>query len=244
MRVLVVDIDRAAAEAECEILSSFGAEPRVFEDGEQAASLVGDERFDAIFLDVAGSGIDGFELCRRIRASAWNKTTPIIVVSAFCDSLVRTQAFEAGATFFLDKPVDKVKLGRAFNSALGLMLEERLRVRRVPVRMEVVCQAGSRIFSAIAANISQEALLVESADVPPEGSSVRLSFRLPGAREDTGAVGVVAKIIDQSKADIHFTWLTADNRHSIRSLVLEHTNLDEIYASLGLPGRPDVSLPK
>jgi PleD family two-component response regulator len=47
--------------------------------------------------------VDGFELARQIRASSWNKSTPIVVVTGQDDTKAMQKVFAAGTTFFLQK---------------------------------------------------------------------------------------------------------------------------------------------
>jgi len=124
IKVLIVEDDAASLELVQEVLRSLGAEVYPLGDSLQAAALVESQKFDGVFLDLLMPALDGFELARRIRRSKINGRTPIIVLSGSEDRQTMARAFEAGATFFLAKPLEKRKLVRLYNTALGSMLNE------------------------------------------------------------------------------------------------------------------------
>ena len=70
MRILVVDDDRAVREALRRALTLAGYEVQLAEDGEQALEQIVQAVPDAVVLDVGLPGIDGLEVCRRVRRSA------------------------------------------------------------------------------------------------------------------------------------------------------------------------------
>ena len=112
-RILVVDDDPTVCELIQEVLAAAEMESFALTDSRQAATRITQERFDAIFLDVRMPPPDGIELTRQIRASGLNRRTPIVVITGEEDNAVLKRAFEAGASFFLFKPID-----RQTNSAL------------------------------------------------------------------------------------------------------------------------------
>jgi signal transduction histidine kinase len=79
-------------------------------DGQEALRSIGDIKPDLILLDVMMPGIDGFEVCRRLKAGASTKMIPIVMVTALRDRTHRIKAIEAGADDFLSKPVDRTEL--------------------------------------------------------------------------------------------------------------------------------------
>ena len=127
IKILVVEDDLLTLELMVEVLSSLEVETRPISDSLEAATLIHQEKFDGIFLDLMMPNVDGFELARRIRQSSQNKRTPIVIITARDDKETMAQAFEAGGTFFLNKPVDKERLTGLLNSTRGTMLEERRR---------------------------------------------------------------------------------------------------------------------
>src|SRR6476469_10853156 len=78
--------------------------------GEEALELLRTERVDVVLLDVMMPGMDGFEVCRRIKASPKTMHVPVIMVTALDQPSDKVQGLEAGADDFLTKPVDDIAL--------------------------------------------------------------------------------------------------------------------------------------
>jgi len=70
----------------------------------------GKKGFDCILLDIRMPGTSGVELCRKIRAIAGHKRTPIMMISALTDRSYIDDAFAAGASDYLTKPLDPLEL--------------------------------------------------------------------------------------------------------------------------------------
>lgn len=122
LRVLIVEDEIAILNFIAETLSSLGLEVRPVSDSQQAASMIHQEKFDAIFLDLVMPKMDGFELAGLIRQSSWNGSTPIFIITGLEDQETMQRAFAAGATFFLQKPIGRQELTRLFRIAQGVIL--------------------------------------------------------------------------------------------------------------------------
>jgi two-component system, OmpR family, response regulator MprA len=104
MRVLVVDDDRALREALRRALTLAGYEVPVAEDGTQAIELVAQALPDALVLDIAMPGMDGLEVCKRIRLLG--NRVPILMLTARDAVSDRVAGLDAGADDYLVKPFD------------------------------------------------------------------------------------------------------------------------------------------
>ncbi len=99
-------------------------------DGYQALELIHRDMPDLVLLDVMMPGIDGFEVCRQIKADATVAHIPVIMVTALGDVADRVQGLEAGADDFLTKPVDDMALFARVRSLLRLkIMMDELRLR-------------------------------------------------------------------------------------------------------------------
>jgi DNA-binding response OmpR family regulator len=107
-RVLLVDDDPDIGRFLTILLELEGFTPEVATRGEEALHACERERPAAILLDVAMPGVDGLELCRRMRSSGLD--CPILVVSARPGAEVPVRAIEAGADDFIRKPFDNADL--------------------------------------------------------------------------------------------------------------------------------------
>ncbi len=101
-RILVVDDDERVLGALRRALTLKGFAPAVAADGEQALSALAVGAPDAIVLDVMMPGVDGIEVCRRIRAAG--DRTPILMLTAADAVEERVRGLEAGADDYLAKP--------------------------------------------------------------------------------------------------------------------------------------------
>jgi len=101
--ILVVDDDRALREALRRALTLAGYEVQVAEDGEQALELLAQMEPDAVVLDVGLPGIDGLEVCRRVRLGS---RVPILILTARDAVANRIDGLDAGADDYMVKPFD------------------------------------------------------------------------------------------------------------------------------------------
>src|SRR6185295_12692294 len=75
-----------------------------------ALAILQSEHVDVVLLDVMMPGMDGFEVCRRIKSSPKTMHVPVIMVTALDQPSDKVQGLEAGADDFLTKPVDDIAL--------------------------------------------------------------------------------------------------------------------------------------
>jgi DNA-binding response OmpR family regulator len=108
MRALLVDDDRELARLLGEYLGSHGVELVAVEDGPAGiARLQAGEEFDIVLLDVMLPGIDGFEVCRRIRTSS---PVPIVMLTARGQDDDRVVGLDLGADDYVPKPFNPREL--------------------------------------------------------------------------------------------------------------------------------------
>jgi len=108
--ILIVDDD----EKNIKLLKAYlqAKEYKIFQalNGEEALKMVNDFNPDLILLDVMMPGIDGFEVCTRLKTEEKTKMIPVVMVTALKERADRIKALEAGADDFLSKPVDRTAL--------------------------------------------------------------------------------------------------------------------------------------
>lgn len=104
MRILVVEDDRAVREAVRRALTLAGYEVQVAEDGESAIEMVVQGVPDAVVLDIGLPGIDGLEVCRRLRMLG--NRVAILILTARDAVHDRIDGLDAGADDYLVKPFD------------------------------------------------------------------------------------------------------------------------------------------
>jgi putative two-component system response regulator len=105
-RILVVESETSVAMTMVSLLTRAGCEVQSAWNVERALQLAQGGSFDLITLDVTMPGMNGFELCRRLKQNAHLRETPVVFVSGLLDETHRQRAFEAGAVDFIVKPFE------------------------------------------------------------------------------------------------------------------------------------------
>ncbi|HEY3115403.1 MAG TPA: response regulator [Chloroflexota bacterium] len=118
-KILVVDDTPMNIKVLEAILSPRGYNVITATSGEEALVQIRAEAPDLILLDVVMPGIDGYEVCRRVRSDPTTSMLPVVMVTASGEA-ERVKGLEAGADDFLHKPVDKAELLARVQSLLRI----------------------------------------------------------------------------------------------------------------------------
>src|SRR6201998_4768180 len=103
--------------------------------GKEALTICERAECDLVLLDVMMPDMDGFEVCRRIKANPATHHLPVVIVTALDQISDRVRGIEAGADGFLTKPVSDVVLLARVRSLVRLkMMTDELRMRAVTSR--------------------------------------------------------------------------------------------------------------
>ena len=100
-RILIVEDEESIAELEKDYLELSGFEVEMENNGEAGLKRGLEEDFDLLILDLMLPGIDGFEICKKVREV---KNTPIIMVSAKKDDIDKIRGLGLGADDYITKP--------------------------------------------------------------------------------------------------------------------------------------------
>jgi DNA-binding response OmpR family regulator len=138
--ILVVDDEILSRRAITYALEKANLKSVNLEDPTLALKMTTDSRFDLIFLDVQMPGMDGFELCQKIRSISVNRGTPIIFVTSLTDFKSRAKSSLSGGSDLIAKPFMFIELTV---KALTHVLRGRLAQRQKPA-----CQGGTMILMA------------------------------------------------------------------------------------------------
>lgn len=106
-KILIVEDELAIAELEKDYLELSGFEVEVATDGKLGLDRALAEDFNLVILDLMLPGMDGFEICRKIREE---KNTPIIMVSAKKDDIDKIRGLGLGADDYMTKPFSPSEL--------------------------------------------------------------------------------------------------------------------------------------
>ena len=100
-KVLIIEDEVAIADLEKDYLELSGFEVEIENSGDVGLKRALQEEFDMFILDLMLPGIDGFEICRKIRET---KNTPILMVSAKKDDIDKIRGLGLGADDYITKP--------------------------------------------------------------------------------------------------------------------------------------------
>jgi putative two-component system response regulator len=109
-KVLVVDDDPRNVKLLDALLRPLNYEVLKASNGEEALSIVKKVDLDLILLDIMMPGMDGYEVCQRLKGSETTRLIPVIMVTALDDVESKIKGIEAGADDFLTKPPNKTEL--------------------------------------------------------------------------------------------------------------------------------------
>jgi len=155
-KLLIVDDDKLTLESFELLLAPDGYELHLARNGREALTKARDLQPDLMLLDVLMPGLDGFEVCRRIRADPAIGRMPIIMLTALEDQASRLEGLRAGADDFLTKPCVGDELRARVRTVVALnrfrvISEERARFQQLfalaPAAILIIDETG-RVISA------------------------------------------------------------------------------------------------
>jgi DNA-binding response OmpR family regulator len=145
-RILVVDDDELICDLVSETLNFDGYEVEAAYSGEQALQLLERHQPDLILLDIMMSGIDGFEVCRRILNTQTTREIPIIFLTAKGQFEDELRGYEEGAFDYITKPFHPLSLAPTIRETLEAAsvqdLEEKRQRRIEKLRTLLNLRAG------------------------------------------------------------------------------------------------------
>lgn len=167
--ILIVDDEPRNVVMIRELLHMGGFEVRSAEDGESALQAIEADAPDLILLDVMLPGMDGFEICRRLKDNPATVFIPVVILTALKGTQERIKGAAAGADEFLSKPFDSVELLTRVKSLLrvkslndqlkasNLELERRVAERTADLEKAVTqLRELDRLKSEFISNVSHE----------------------------------------------------------------------------------------
>src|SRR5579863_7251116 len=186
-RALVVGDEEAMCALLKEALGAANIEAVTMTTSAEAAAQFQERKFDVILVDLCAPPVDPSKLVRGIRQSGFNQKTPVIMISDDPRPAALTEGFQAGASFFVYKPIDRARLMSLIRVTQGTVEHEKRRFRRVAVRARIRVKCGDRSVEGETIDISLNGALVRASHTFPVGSGVEVSlYLLAGSPPVTG----------------------------------------------------------
>jgi putative two-component system response regulator len=196
-KVLIVDDEPRNIKLLKAMLLSTEFEIFIAENGEDALSIIRKTEVDLVLLDIMMPGMDGYEVCRRIKGNESTRLIPVILITALDDMDSKVKGIEAGADDFLTKPPNRIELITRVKSLV-----------RVKFLNNNLTSIENVLFSLANA--------VEAKDVYTQGHIQRVAtlsrdlakrmnfsqndieaIRLGGILHDIGKIGIAANILNK-----------------------------------------------
>lgn len=117
-KVLIIDDHSSSRMTAVAILSVEGYEVLEADSGSAGLECVLEVNPDVILLDVMMPGMDGFEVCRRLKDDEHTRLIPVVFITALNDKRSRIRGIEAGGDDFLSKPFDRLELSARIKSLI------------------------------------------------------------------------------------------------------------------------------
>lgn len=219
-RALIVDDEPAVCLLIQGVLTSSGLDSLTLTKSADATGYLRDEKFDVVLLDFAMPAPSGIELAQQARGSGFNQRTPIIMISDDQRPSAVSEGFDAGASFFLYKPIDMTRLQRLIRVTQGAVEQEKRRFRRVPVRSKVRLSSDQGDLDCETINLSLNGMMVYSPHTVPAGSRVRVTLDMPNGAKPLLGTGAVMRTVGEHQMGIQFNLLRTDESGRLQEFLL------------------------
>jgi twitching motility two-component system response regulator PilG len=117
--ILIVEDEESLLKLESILLTSRGYQVRGVTSGENALREIAENRPDLVLLDIMMPGLDGFEVCRRIKSNPSTSSIPVVMLTAKKNSQDQAKGVEAGADAYLTKPFKSVRIMEVIEALLS-----------------------------------------------------------------------------------------------------------------------------
>jgi len=219
-RILVVEreleavrfITSHAQPLECEVVS--------FLDSRDAAEFAEREGVEGILVEGQATPLDGCEFAKRVRASRPNSATPLAMIVGAEDVKTFRRGFKAGATCFLQKPLNSQQLSGILKAMQGILMRDRRHSIRLPFRTAVECltrQEFNRPSHLRSLEISEGGMLLESSGGFSGGQELWLRFAMPAGLKPLELLARVVRTEPTGRIAVDFLALRPQDTTAIQN---------------------------
>lgn len=188
--ILIVDDNSANRDTLEALLTSLGHELRFAQSGEEALKKAIALPPDLILLDVNMPGMDGFEVCEKLRADSKLASVPIVITTSLDDKKSKMRGIEVGADDFITKPIDGMEIRARVKMILRLN-----RYRNLLSQQDKIQRAHNELQDAYEETLKGWVRALDARDRETELHSRRVTLL-------TKSVARQAGIADQDLEDV------------------------------------------
>ena len=167
--IMIVDDEAENREALIQMLAQFGFELQVAHHGQEMFELLDNTLPDIILLDVLMPGMDGFEVCRRLKEKNDTKDIPVILMTALSETVNKVTGLELGAVDYITKPFQEEEvLGRLKSNLVIRSLQKQIKQTNESLDYEVtqrtreLAESNERLQQEIAEHRRMEKILKQA----------------------------------------------------------------------------------
>ena len=220
----------------------FAMSVQVCTEVRTALDLVNRQKFDAVTVDLS-LGQHATAVLRETRLSAANRTAVAFAISSTLDQ--SADAFRAGSSFVLERPLSLDSIRRTLHTAHGLILRERRRYFRCPIAIPVsIQQEGAAPVYGETIDISEGGMALRLLTPLTPGVEGIVQFTLPCTPVRIRAEAKICRCDERGKAGLHFGSLSARDNSELQRWVAGRFEQQLTPSEIGLSTLPPPRLPQ
>ncbi len=184
MKILLVDDTDLFLDLERSYLDRSSFIISTAQSGPEAISAIRSKRPTLVILDLLMPGMDGDEVCRKIKSDPLTNTIPIIMVSSDQDPEMRERCYSAGCDAFVPKPLKRDELLDAIEKTIVIA---KRRFPRIPTHLLSDVRHDGKDRQLWIHTISKGGIFLEADPAPPVMARLDVTFSLPDVEEKISA---------------------------------------------------------
>jgi two-component system cell cycle response regulator len=226
--LLIVDDEPGGRDALEGLLLNQGYRLNFAGGGQEAMDMIGQLLPDLVLLDVMMPGMDGFEVCRRLRSNPMTAEIPVLLVTALDDRDTRLEGISAGADDFISKPYDRAELRLRVKTIMRIGRYRRLLTQR------------ARFNSVVENALNGYIVVRDDGDISYANVSARRFLNLHEMTAPGSWGGFFEKARKQYRLEPDFAWSDDDLRIPNRHYLVrpETNNAAAFWLSVTLLDQP------
>lgn len=190
-RILLADDVKLFLEVEKTFFLRSGYRVLTAHSGDEVLSIAAHEKPDLILLDYEMPGMNGDEVCRRLKADERLRRIPVLIVSQHYSQEILQKCIRAGCEDYLTKPLDRSEVLRKVSEILDVSDRRHL---RATVVVTVDRGTTKTQFLGRARDISESGIFLETGQALEVGNVFHLSFLLPSVEQRVTGKGRVVRV--------------------------------------------------